>query len=68
MADQDIFDWDAFRYFSRREEPTRDGVMKKAFSQWIAGNDSFKDKNSVEMSDYFHTFRSAWIIAEMFMK
>lgn len=60
-----IFDWEDFRKRLEAKEPTRDAVIARAFEQYVNGNDSFEDKSSAEMSDYFATFRSAWILSEM---
>src|SRR6185295_18247 len=62
----DIFDCEKFRERLVDCQPTRAAVIVRAFEQYVKGNDSFKDKSSAQMDDYFETFRSAWILSEMF--
>lgn len=63
-----IIQWAKFRRALEEKNLTREAVIKQAFKEYIAGNDSFEDKSTAEMEDYFSTFRSAWILAEMFVR
>lgn len=64
----DIFDWDRLRAADSDKNPTREAVIREAFKQFVAGHSSFQDKSSIEMEDYFYTFRSSWLVAELFTK
>ena len=61
----DVFDWEEFRKRVLEYQPTRAAIIVRAFEQYVSGNDSFEDKSSAEMSDYFETWKSAWILCEL---
>lgn len=61
-----IFDWEEFRKCVADMRPTEAAVIVRAFEQYVKGNDAFKERSSAEMDDSFETFKSAWILSEMF--
>lgn len=63
-----IIEWGKFRKALDEKNLTQEAVIKKAFEEYVKGNDSFEDKSTAQMQDYFATFRSAWILSELFVR
>lgn len=59
-------EWDVFREEVGKKNPTRDAVIEQAFNGFADGHSAFSEKSSAEKQEAFYTFRSAWILSEMF--
>lgn len=63
-----IFSWDRFRKNQKEKVPTREAIIRKSFKQYVAGNSAFDCRSRAEMEDAYETFRSAWLLSEMFLE
>ena len=63
-----VFDWDKFKDYESRITGVEEKLILQHYKQWLEDNgiDYEFGYSQIQLDDYIHVFRTAWILARMF--